>query len=135
RFYERSSETLGMTPRQYRSGGRGVAMRYAVAASPLGLVLVAGTARGICSVRFGNERSALERQLREDFPGASIAKADRAFEGWVNAIVDHLEHPAGRIELPLDIRGTAIQQRVWQALRDIRTGPRASSTGLPGRAG
>src|SRR5437867_3540033 len=135
RFYERSSETMGMTPRQYRNGGRGVAMRYAVAASPLGLVLVAGTARGICSVRFGNERSALERQLREDFPGASIEQADRAFEGWVNAIVDHLDHPAGRIELPLDIRGTAFQQRVWQALREIPAGQTASYAEVAARIG
>ena len=135
RFYERSSETLGMTPGQYRGGGRGVAIQYAVAASPLGLVLVAGTARGICSVRFGNERSALERQLREDFPGASIEQADRAFEGWVNAIVDHLDHPAGRIELPLDIRGTAFQQRVWQALREIPAGQTASYAEVAARIG
>ena len=135
RFYERSSDTLGMTPREYRSGGNGVAIRYAVAASPLGLVLVAGTARGICSVRFGDEPAALQRELRQDFPGASIEKADRAFKGWVNAIVHHLEHPAGVMDLPVDIRGTAFQQRVWQALRGIPAGQTASYAEIAARIG
>src|SRR5437762_4445795 len=103
RFYERSADTLGMTPREYRSGGKGVPIQYAIAASPLGLVLVAGTARGICSVRFGSGRTALERQLRQDFPEASIDKADQDFNAWVSELVDHLEHPAGRIDLPHDI--------------------------------
>ena len=122
RFYERSADTLGMKPREFRSGGQGVAIRHAVAACPLGLVLVAGTVRGICSVRFGDERATLERELRQEFSKASFEKSDRAFDAWVKAVVDHIKHPAGRIELPLDIRGTAFQQRVWQALREIPTG-------------
>src|SRR5262249_31784170 len=114
RFYERSAERLGMTPTEYRSGGKGVAVQYAITTCPLGLVLVAGTSRGICAVRFGDERTALERELHRDFSNASIKPAEHALAGWVKAIVAHIERPAGRIDLPLDIRGTAFQQRVWQ---------------------
>jgi len=135
RFYERSADTLGMTPGEYRSGGKGVPIRYAIAACPLGLVLVAGTARGVCSVCFGNGRTTLERQLRQDFPEASIEKADRAFDAWVGEIVGHLKHPAGRLDLPLDIRGTAFQQRVWQALREIPAGRTASYAEVAARIG
>lgn len=128
RFYERSADTLGMTPREYRSGGQGAAIRYAVATCPLGLVLIAGTVRGICSVRFGNDRAKLERELRQEFSQAAFEKSDRSFDAWVHAIVDHFKQPAGRIEVPLDIRGTAFQQRVWQALRGIPLGQTKSYT-------
>ena len=135
RFYERSPETLGMTPSEYRGGGNGVAIRYAITSCPLGLVLVAGTARGICSVRFGDVRVKLERELRQDFPKAVFEKPDRAFDAWVTAIVEHVKHPAGRIDLPLDIRGTAFQQRVWQALREIPVGQTASYREVAARIG
>ena len=126
RFYERSAETLGMTPGEYRRGGGGVNIRFAIAPCPLGLALVAGTARGICMVAFGGERAALERELREEFPNSSIAKAGREFDAWVKAVVNQIKHPAARMDLPLDIRGTAFQQRVWQALREIPPGRTAS---------
>ena len=135
RFYERSSETLGMTPRQYQGGGRGVVVRYAIARCALGRVLVAGTARGICAVRFGDGPATLERELRQDFPKAAIARADGPFKAWVNTLVEHLRHPAGRIDLPLDIRGTAFQQRVWQALREIPVGQTASYSEIAARIG
>jgi AraC family transcriptional regulator of adaptative response/methylated-DNA-[protein]-cysteine methyltransferase len=135
RFYERSSDSLGMTPREFRSGGPGVPIRYAVAACPLGLVLIAGTARGICAVRFGHERATLERELRQDFPKATLAKADRAFDDWVKAVVQLIQQPSGRIDLPLDIRGTAFQQRVWQALREIPAGRTASYSEVAARIG
>ncbi|HEY2951482.1 MAG TPA: bifunctional DNA-binding transcriptional regulator/O6-methylguanine-DNA methyltransferase Ada [Verrucomicrobiae bacterium] len=135
RFYERSSDTLGMTPREYRSGGLGVPIRYAVAACPFGLVLVAGTARGICAVRFGNERATLERELRQDFPQATLAKGDKAFVDWVKTMVQLIKQPAGRIDLPLDIRGTAFQQRVWQALREIPAGQTVSYSEVAARIG
>ena len=94
RFYEHSSEALGMTPSEFRNGGGGVAVRHAIAACPLGLVLVAGTARGICAVRFGDKRAALERDLRRDFPKASMARAGRDFDAWVKTVVNHVKHPA-----------------------------------------
>jgi AraC family transcriptional regulator of adaptative response/methylated-DNA-[protein]-cysteine methyltransferase len=135
RFYERSSDSLGMKPREYQSGGPGVAIQYAVAPCPLGLVLVAGTGRGLCSVCFDHDRSALERDLRRDFPQASIEKAGPEFESWVKAVVDQIKRPAARLDLPLDIRGTAFQQRVWQALREIPTGQTASYTEIAARIG
>ncbi len=136
RFYEHSSETLGMTPREYRSGGKGITIQYAIAPCPLGLVMVAGTARGICSVSFGAERSALEQQLRQDFPAATLAPPDPAFTAWVETIVNHLKQPSGIIEhLPLDIRGTAFQQRVWQALRQIPAGHTMSYADVADRIG
>jgi len=126
RFYERANETLGMTPREFRQGGGGVTLRFAIERSQLGLVLVAGTARGICAVQFGDDRAVLERGLRREFPRARVENAGRDFNSWVKAVVAHIEAPARRIELPLDIRGTAFQHRVWQALRKIPAG--ATST-------
>ncbi len=122
RFYERSAETLGMTPRQYQNGGQDVLIRYAIALCPLGLVLVAGTVRGICAVSFGEDRAALERHLKQTFPQASIDKGDSTFNSWVKAVVELIRNPARTIDLPLDIRGTAFQHRVWQALREIPSG-------------
>jgi AraC family transcriptional regulator of adaptative response/methylated-DNA-[protein]-cysteine methyltransferase len=125
RFYEQASGLLGMRPGEYREGGRGVLIRYAVAPCALGLVLVAGTERGICSVRFADERAQLERELRQDFPKAILEAADGQVGEWVAAIVADIDGP-GRgldsIELPLDIAGTAFQQRVWQTLRTIPLG-------------
>jgi AraC family transcriptional regulator, regulatory protein of adaptative response / methylated-DNA-[protein]-cysteine methyltransferase len=135
RFYERSAETLGMTPGEYQNGGDGTIIRYAFAACPLGLALIAGTARGICSISFGNDRAALEADLRKSFPKASFEKADRSFDAWVKTIVDHIKTPASRIDLPLDIRGTAFQQRVWQALREIPVGQTTSYSELAARIG
>ena len=135
RFYERSGETLGMTPSEYRSGGRDVPIRYAIAACSLGLVLVAGTARGICAVRLGDDRAALERELREDFPNASIERGDRSFKAWIDAILAHLKQPANPLDLPLDIRATAFQQRVWQALREIPSGQTLSYAQVAARIG
>ncbi|WP_150107262.1 bifunctional DNA-binding transcriptional regulator/O6-methylguanine-DNA methyltransferase Ada [Pedosphaera parvula] len=135
RFYERSTETLGMTPGEYQKGGNGTVIRYGFAACPLGLALIAGTARGICSVSFGINRALLEEDLRKNFPKASFEKADRSFDTWVKAIVDHIKDPASRVDLPLDIRGTAFQQRVWQALREIPVGQTASYTEVAARIG
>jgi AraC family transcriptional regulator, regulatory protein of adaptative response / methylated-DNA-[protein]-cysteine methyltransferase len=135
RFYERSSDTLGMTPREYRNGGQEVTIRYAVADCALGLVLVAGTARGICSVRFGDRQASLEQELHQDFPRASIEKGDDDFDRWVRAILDHIEEPGHSINLPLDIQGTAFQQRVWQALREIPPGQTASYSEVATRIG
>lgn len=137
RFYERAPEVLGMTPGEYRDGGPGVAIRYAIAACPLGLVLVAGTARGLCAVRLGDDRAALEAEFRRDFPQASIEPdGDGALDAWVRAVVARIERPAQSADpLPLDIRGTAFQQRVWQALRAIPPGETASYAEIAARIG
>jgi AraC family transcriptional regulator of adaptative response/methylated-DNA-[protein]-cysteine methyltransferase len=137
RFYERAPELLGMTPGQYRGGGPGVAIRYAIAPCTLGLVLVAGTARGLCAVRLGDDRGTLEAEFRRDFSQAAIElDGDGALDAWVRAVVARIEQPAQSADpLPLDIRGTAFQQRVWQALRAIPPGQTASYAEIAARIG
>lgn len=126
RFYEQSSARLGMTPREFQNQGEGVSIQYAFASSPLGLVLVAGTRRGICAVRFGSCRAALERELRAEFPRSRCRRGGAALQGWVSKLVEQIGQPAARVDLPLDIRGTAFQERVWQALRRIPPGQTAT---------
>lgn len=126
RFYERSHRTLGMTPTQFRRGGTGMTIQFAITPCPLGLVLVAGTPVGVCSVTLGENAATLEQALRKAFPKASIEKAGKDFKSWVQAVVRQISHPAERTDVPLDIRGTAFQQRVWQALREIPSGQTAT---------
>jgi AraC family transcriptional regulator of adaptative response/methylated-DNA-[protein]-cysteine methyltransferase len=135
RFYERSSDTLGMTPREFQKGGSGVTIQYAVVPCPLGLAMVAGTERGISFVGFGNERTMLEQELKKEFPKATLEKAAKSFHAWVNTIVDYIKHPRDEIKLPLDIRGTAFQQRVWQALREIPVGRTSTYTEVAAKIG
>ncbi|HVK57367.1 MAG TPA: bifunctional DNA-binding transcriptional regulator/O6-methylguanine-DNA methyltransferase Ada [Candidatus Kapabacteria bacterium] len=122
RFYERAPKMLGMQPREFQKGGKGVRIRHAIVKSALGLVLVAGTERGICCVHFGSTRAELAAHLRESFSKAELLEIDKDFEGWVSAVVRAIEEPAAVLKLPLDMRGTAFQRRVWQALTRIPTG-------------
>jgi AraC family transcriptional regulator of adaptative response/methylated-DNA-[protein]-cysteine methyltransferase len=120
--YERGRSPLGMTPATYRRGGRGLAIRYAVVASPLGRLLVAATDRGVCSVRLGDDDAALESGLRAEFPEARVAVDADGLGAWVHEIVRHLEGETPRVDVPIDVRATAFQWRVWNALRDIPLG-------------
>ena len=122
RLYERSPEALGMTPGDYRAGGAGAKIAYTVAKSPIGALLVAATDRGVCSLKIGGEDVSLARALREEFPAAELRRDETALGRWVRAIVNHLSGKETRIDLPLDIRATAFQQRVWEALRAIPYG-------------
>lgn len=126
RVYERAGTRLGMTPRQYRHGGQGAAISYAVAATPLGRLLIAATDRGLCSVQFGERDESLVTQLRKEYPGASIGPMPSGrhsrFEFWMRALTAYLDGAVQRLELPLDIRGTAFQHRVWNYLRRIPYG-------------
>ncbi|HET7498289.1 MAG TPA: methylated-DNA--[protein]-cysteine S-methyltransferase, partial [Candidatus Eisenbacteria bacterium] len=122
RLYERSPEALGMTPGDYRAGGPGAKIAYTVAKSPIGALLVAATERGVCSLKIGGEDASLARSLREEFPAAELKRDETALGRWVRAIVNHLSGKETRIDLPLDIRATAFQQRVWEALRAIPYG-------------
>ena len=122
RLYERSSERLGMTPGEYRSGGAGAEIRYAVARTPIGTVLVGATSRGVCSVKIGKPERALAAELRREFPSATIRRDREGLARWVGSLVRHLEGRNPRLDLPLDIRGTAFQWRVWEALRAIPYG-------------
>src|SRR5262245_44696067 len=126
RVYERIDTRLGMTPRQYRERGRGVAISYAVTTTALGPMMLAATDRGLCFIQFGRSASALAAELRREYPNASItpmAEEQRdTFEQWMRALSAHLA--GGRIDtgLPLDIRGTAFQTRVWRYLQSIPYG-------------
>jgi AraC family transcriptional regulator of adaptative response/methylated-DNA-[protein]-cysteine methyltransferase len=122
RVYERAAGALGMTPATYARGGRGATIRYSIVASPLGTLLVAATERGLCKISLGDSAAALERDLRREFPAAHIARDTGPQSGWVQTILAHLAGTEPHLDLPLDIRATAFQQRVWNALRKIPYG-------------
>ncbi len=135
RFYAGASENLGMTPTQFRTGGSGTEIRFAVGECSLGAILVAATDKGICAIEFGDDPDALVHGLQERFGGARLVGADRAFEQWVAKVVGFVEAPEQGLDLPLDIRGTAFQRRVWNAIRRVPPGSTASYTELARRIG
>jgi len=135
RFYETSSEVLGMTPTEFRSGGNGAAIRFAVGACSLGSILVAATDKGVCAILLGDDPDVLVRDLQDRFPTARLIGADSDFEQVVATVIGFVEAPGIGLDLPLDIRGTAFQQRVWQALRTIPVGATASYTDIAQRLG
>src|SRR5207253_711157 len=119
RCYEAAADHLGMAPLEYRNGGAGQAIRFAVAACYLGRVLVAATERGICAIEFGDTDSALKAELKARFANAELCGDDPTFAAWVRKVLAFLEAPANGLDLPLDIQGTAFQRRVWQALQSV----------------
>jgi AraC family transcriptional regulator, regulatory protein of adaptative response / methylated-DNA-[protein]-cysteine methyltransferase len=126
RFYETSTARLGMTPTAARRGGEGAVIRFAVGEASLGAVLVAATDSGVAAIMRGDDPEALVRELQDRFPHADLAGGDPAFERTVAQVVGLIEAPGGVLDLPLDIRGTAFQQRVWKALRAIPSGKTAT---------
>jgi len=130
RFYESSDEVLGMTPSDYRAGGTRTQIRFAVGQCSLGAILVARSERGICSILLGDDADELARDLQDRFPQANLIGGDRAFEQLVAKVVGFVENPALGLDLPLDIRGTSFQQRIWQALRKIPVGTTVSYSDL-----
>ena len=135
RFYAEAEQVLGMRPKAFQAGGSGEAIRFAVGECSLGAVLVAATARGVCAILLGDDPEALVRELQARFPKAGLTGGDAGFEGWVAQVVGLVEMPGTGLDLPLDIRGTAFQQRVWQALREIPAGSTATYTELARRIG
>ncbi len=135
RFYAHSTEVLGMTPTTWRAGGAGTDIRFAIGQSTLGAILVAASPRGVCAIALGDDPEQLARDLQNRFPHARLIGAERDFEDWVARVVGFVEAPGSGLELPLDIRGTAFQQRVWQALRAIPPGTTLSYTELARRLG
>lgn len=135
RFYEQSAARLGMRPSDYRSGGRNAEIRFAVGQCSLGAILVAGSAQGICAIFLGDDPDALVRELQDRFPRARLIGADRDFEQWVAQVVGMVETPAVGLDLPLDVRGTAFQERVWRALREIPPGTTTTYTEIARRIG
>lgn len=121
RVYERTAE-FGMTPGMYRRGGAGMRIRYGVTESPIGTMLVGATERGVCSISFGDSEEELESLLRAEFAQAEIARDDEALGKWVRTLVQHLEGETPDARLPLDIRATAFQRKVWDFLQTIPYG-------------
>lgn len=135
RFYAEADQLLGMTPGDYRAGGANAAIRFAIGQCSLGAILVAASARGICAILLGDDPDALARELQDRFPKAVLIGADAAFESTVARVVGLVEAPRLGHDLPLDVRGTAFQQRVWQALRMIPAGETASYAEIARRIG
>jgi AraC family transcriptional regulator of adaptative response/methylated-DNA-[protein]-cysteine methyltransferase len=135
RFYATSDEVLGMTPTDYRAGGARAEIRFAVGECSLGSILVAKSAKGVCAILLGDDPDELARDLQDRFPRANLIGGDKEFERLVAKIVGFVEAPAIGLDLPLDVRGTAFQQRVWQALRKIPAGSTASYSDIAQRIG
>jgi AraC family transcriptional regulator of adaptative response/methylated-DNA-[protein]-cysteine methyltransferase len=135
RFYERSNEVLGMTPTRFRAGGADTDIRFAIGQCALGAILVAQSALGVCAIALGDDPDALARELQDRFPQARLIGGDPAFEQLVARVVGFVEAPGVGLDLPLDVRGTAFQQRVWQALREIPPGSTASYAEIAERIG
>ena len=135
RFYAESTQRLGMTPSAYRGGGVGATIRFAVGECSLGSILVATTAKGVCAILLGDEPDQLARDLQDRFPRADLKGGDPEFEQTVACVIGLVETPAKAVELPLDIGGTAFQQRVWAALRAIPPGRTASYAEIARRIG
>src|SRR6188472_4188674 len=135
RFYAASSGLLGMTPTQFRAGGSGNVIRFAVGECSLGAVLVAATDKGVCAIDLGDDPDRLVRGLQDDFPKAQLVGGDKDFERVVAAAIGLVEGAPSEFKLPLDVRGTAFQQRVWQALRDIPAGKTATYSDIAKKIG
>jgi AraC family transcriptional regulator of adaptative response/methylated-DNA-[protein]-cysteine methyltransferase len=135
RFYATSDEVLGMTPTDYRAGGARAKIRFAVGECSLGSILVAKSQKGVCAILLGDDPDELARDLQDRFARANLIGGDQEFERLVAKIVGFVETPALGLDLPLDVRGTAFQQRVWQALRKIPAGSTASYGEIAQRIG
>ena len=135
RFYAESDRRLGMTAQSFRAGGAGAVIRFAVGDCSLGAVLVAATERGVCAILLGDDADALVRDLDDRFPKAELVGGDVRFERMVARVVGFVERPQLGLDLPLDVRGTAFQQRGWQALLDIPPGSTASYGEIARRIG
>jgi len=135
RFYAASNAMLGMTPSRYRAGGPAEEIRFAVGQCSLGAILVASSARGVAAILMGDDPDALTRDLQDRFPKARLLGGDAAYEQLVARVVGFVEAPRTGLDLPLDVRGTVFQQRVWQALREIPVGSTATYSDIAARIG
>jgi AraC family transcriptional regulator of adaptative response/methylated-DNA-[protein]-cysteine methyltransferase len=134
-FYGESRQVLGMSPSIYRTGGANADIRFAVGECSLGSILVAQSEIGVCAILLGDDPEALVHDLQDRFPRATLIGGDAEFEQLVARVVGFIEAPGLGLDLPLDVRGTAFQQRVWQALQQIPAGATASYTEIAARIG
>jgi len=136
RFYEKAAATLGMKPSVYKNGAQDVRIQFAIVHCFLGFVLVAATAQGICAIDFGDTAEALKENLRRRFPKAVFQNPDPQFAAMIGQVLAFLEEPhPGRLDLPLDVQGTAFQRRVWLALQEIPPGDTTSYADIASRIG
>jgi AraC family transcriptional regulator of adaptative response/methylated-DNA-[protein]-cysteine methyltransferase len=135
RFYEKSTSMLGMTPTKYRAGGTNEEIHFTVGQCSLGAILVASSRKGVASILLGDNPDALVRDLQHRFPKARMIGGDKDYEAMVARVIGFVEAPGLGLDLPLDVRGTAFQRRVWQALRDIPAGETVSYATIARRIG
>ncbi|MBX9789818.1 MAG: bifunctional DNA-binding transcriptional regulator/O6-methylguanine-DNA methyltransferase Ada [Pirellulales bacterium] len=135
RFYEAAQSMLGMAPGAFRAAGSETTIRFALGECFLGAILVAATDRGVCAIEFGDDPAQLVRDFEDRFPRAHLLGGDRQFEAIVAQVVGFIEQPVDGLSLPLDIQGTAFQQRVWQLLREIPSGEQITYTDVARRLG
>lgn len=134
-FYAEADDVLGMTPTRWRAGGVDTDIRFAIGRCSLGDILVAASGRGLCAILLGDDPEALAHSLQDRFPAARLHGDDAEFARWMATVIGFVDDPARGLDLPLDVRGTAFQQRVWQALRAIPPGTTASYTDIAARIG
>jgi AraC family transcriptional regulator, regulatory protein of adaptative response / methylated-DNA-[protein]-cysteine methyltransferase len=135
RFYERSTDSLGMVPSVYRQGAAGEQIQFAIGDCSLGKILVAATARGVCAILLGDDPRALLQDLQQRFSKAELSAGGAEFQDWVARVTELVEQPTRDLDLPLDLRGTAFQHRVWQALRKVPPGSTVSYAEIARRIG
>jgi AraC family transcriptional regulator of adaptative response/methylated-DNA-[protein]-cysteine methyltransferase len=135
RFYEQATSLLGMTPSRYKAGGTDEEIRFAIGESSFGAILVASSEKGVASILIGDDPNTLAEDLQDRFPKARLVGGDAEYEKLVAQVVGFVEAPNLGLDLPLDVRGTAFQQRVWQALREIPAGRTASYTEIAAKIG
>jgi AraC family transcriptional regulator, regulatory protein of adaptative response / methylated-DNA-[protein]-cysteine methyltransferase len=130
RFYEKSTQLLGMTPSNYKAGGANTTIRFAIGECSLGTILVASSGRGVCAIFLGESPKKLVQDLQDTFPQAQLIGADRDYEALIAKVIGFVEAPSLGLDLPLDVRGTAFQQRVWQTLQKVPAGTTVSYTDI-----
>jgi AraC family transcriptional regulator of adaptative response/methylated-DNA-[protein]-cysteine methyltransferase len=135
RFYAQSAAVLGMTPMRFRNGGKHTTIRFAVGQCSLGAILVAATDKGVCAILMGDDPDSLLRNLQGRFDKAELVGGDAKFESLVATVIGLVEEPQRGADLPLDVRGTAFQQKVWRALSAVRPGETLSYAALAARVG
>jgi len=135
RFYENAYKNFGMKPSEFRKGAAGIRIRFRVVKSDLGWVLIGATEKGICTIELGDNPDVLRERLFESFPRAVIQEGDNDLNDWIEQLLIHIDNPSQRLNLPLDIQGTAFQRQVWQALREIPIGSTASYTEIAEKIG
>lgn len=135
RAYEKLSDRMGMTPSSFKSGGKGVQIKYGIASCSLGWVLVGKTGKGICCIELGDSPDQLQELVQKDFPNADLKESSDEFSNLLQDVVNLIEHPNKKIDLPLDFQGTAFQEKVWKALMKIQSGQTMSYSELADKIG